>query len=392
MTTPRLDGPENGVLPAQDVSDPSEGHPTSPDARRVWRAARTPLFIAVVVLVGAIVLLLARGGGTHGDLDPGSADPGGSQALARLLAQQGVHVVAARTFDEAEAALSPDATLLVTDPSLVQPSRLAELRADAGQAVLVGAQQDSLDAVAPGVFTTGETGVGARWPGCTVAAAVAAGNADLGGLTYQAHQEARTCYGGALLQFGSTTLLGSGAPMTNDQLATEGDAALTMWLLGKNTTLVWYVPSPGDTTAGMGQQSFLDLVPPGWLFGAIQVAIAAVLFALWRARRLGPVVTEPLPVVVRAAETVEGRARLYRRSGSPGHAADVLRQAAIDQLRPVLGLGAAAEPSAVVESVAARTGRSAVAVGALLYGPAPGDDAALVRLADELDRLMREVR
>ena len=143
---------------------------------------------------------------------------------------------------------------------------------------------------------------------------------------------------------------------------------------------------------GTGERSFIDLVPRGWLFGAVEIGVAAVFFALWRARRLGPVVAEPLPVVVRAAETVEGRARLYRRSGSAGHAAAILRQATIDRLRPVLGLGAGAEPAAVAASIAARSGWSTAEVGALLYGPAPGDDASLVRLADELDRLTREVR
>lgn len=365
---------------------------TSPDAGRVWRAARTPVFIAVVVLLAAIVLMLTRPGGTHGNLEPGSADPGGSQALARLLATQGVHVVTVRTFDDAGSALSPGSTLLVTDPGLLQPTRLAALRSRAGSTVLVGARQETLDLILPGVSAATAPDVRVRFPGCTVAPAVAAGSAVTGGIGYIAHQGVRSCYDGTLLQIGDTTLVGSGAPMTNERLATEGDAALSMRLLGRNGTLVWYLPSPADATAGAGPRSFFDLVPRPWLFGAVEVAAAAVLFALSRARRLGPVVAEPLPVVVRAAETVEGRARLYRRSGSPGHAADILRQAAIDRLRPALGLGAGAEPAAVVESVASRCGRATTDIGALLYGPAPRDDASLVRLADELDRLEREVR
>src|SRR5205823_11925248 len=65
----------------------------SPDGRRVWRAARAPVFIAAVILLAAIALVLTRGQSAHGDLDPGSATPGGSQALARLLTGQGVRVV-----------------------------------------------------------------------------------------------------------------------------------------------------------------------------------------------------------------------------------------------------------------------------------------------------------
>lgn len=366
--------------------------PTSPDAKRAWRAARAPIFIAVVILLGAILVLLTRGGTTYGDLDPGSAEPGGSRALADLLTRQGVQVVGARTFADAKAELSPDATLLVTGPALVEPGHLAELRSHAGEAVLVGPRQQTLDMVLPGVFTTPDSEVGVRPPDCTVAAAVAAGDAMLGGVGYQAHQPGRVCYGGSLLQIGRTTLLGSGVPLTNEWLATEGNAALSMRLLGRSAKLVWYRPSSGDQTAGVAQRSFLDLVPRGWLYGAAELGVAAVLFALWRARRLGPVVAEPLPVVVRAAETVEGRARLYRRSRSSAHAADILRQATVDRLRPALGLGAGAEPAAVVSSIAARSGRPPAEVVALLYGPAPRDDASLVRLADELDRLTREVR
>ncbi|WP_020419754.1 DUF4350 domain-containing protein [Amycolatopsis sp. ATCC 39116] len=367
----------------------------SPDSRRIWRAARAPLVIAVIVFIGAVIVLLSSAGEQRGSLDPDSAAPGGSRALARLLEREGVRIVPARTYAEAEAALQGDATLLVTAPGRVEPGRLAALRSRATDAVLVGPDDPVLDILAPGVVVSGEVEPDAREPGCTVAGAVAAGNAVLGGFTYEAHGRARGCYDGTLLQLpgdrGTTTVLGGGAPMTNDRLDEAGDAALTMRLLGRHATLVWYVPTPGDAGAGIVARSFTDLIPRPWLFGAVQLGVAAVLFALWRARRLGPVVAERLPVVVRAAETTEGRARLYRRAGAADHAAATLRQAAIDRVRPLLGLGAGAEPAAVVAAVAARTGRPAAAVGELLYGPAPGDDAGLVRLADELDRIEREI-
>jgi hypothetical protein len=364
----------------------------SPDARRIWLAARGPVFIAIVLILGAVVLVLAKDNGNHGTLDSGSTDPGGSQALAKLLAQQGVHIAATHTVDDTRSALGSqaDATLLVTDPSLVEPALLAQLRGRAADAVLVAPGQDVLDLLLPGVVVKGQNDPSVRSPDCTVAAAVAAGDVLIGGLEYEGHQRGRPCYRGSLLQItGSTTLLGDGTPLTNGRLGEQGDAALAMRLLGRHATLVWYVPSPGDPGAGVTQRSLTDLLPRGWLFGAIQIAVAAVLFALWRARRLGPVVAEPLPVVVRSAETTEGRARLYRRSGSAAHAAGLLRYTAIERLRPVLGLGAGAEPAAVLSAIGARTGRDA---GPLLYGPAPEDDASLVRLAGELDRLEREVR
>jgi hypothetical protein len=104
------------------------------------------------------------------------------------------------------------------------------------------------------------------------------------------------------------------------------------------------------------------------------------------------VVAEPLPVVVRAAEAAEGRARLYERAGDRGHAAEVLRGAARARLAAVLGLPGAAEPAALVRAAAARGGRSITDASTLLYGPAPVDDAALVALVEALDGYEAEVR
>ena len=115
---------------------------------------------------------------------------------------------------------------------------------------------------------------------------------------------------------------------------------------------------------------------------------------LWRARRLGRVVAEPLPVVVRASETVEGLGRLYRAPGrdvGPRGAAAGGRDA--DRLAPRLGLrrddGTPRRWSTPCAPVPAGPGAE---VAALLYGAEPGDDRALVALADQLDTLEAEVR
>jgi hypothetical protein len=114
--------------------------------------------------------------------------------------------------------------------------------------------------------------------------------------------------------------------------------------------------------------------------------------ALWRGRRLGPVVTEPLPVIVHAAETTEGRARLYRRSRARDRAAAALRESALIRLRRLHGVGPRTPPDGVVGVVAARTGRDPRAVHDLLYGPVPPDDAALLNLSRGLEALTEEVR
>lgn len=337
----------------------------SPGAGRIWTAARGPVLIGVIILFAAVVIALLRGSGEGGSLDPRSYRPEGSHAVAALLERNGVRVELTDNVSSVEGA-----TLFVTHPNLIDPARLADLSRRAAATVLLAPPTE-----------VGRVEVQTRQPGCPLA--MKAGAATTGGFVYEGEQR---CYDSTLVRTGTVTTIGFGAIFTNRDLDEEGNAALALALLGQHDRLVWYLPSAADRSQ---QKSFTDLIPAGWKFAAWQLGIAAVVIALWRARRLGRVVPEPLPVVVRAAETVEGRARLYRRSHASSHAAAVLRQATRDRLAPLLGLPVGEDPST---EIARRTSRSAADVRTLLYDQVPVDDRGLVALADELDALENEVR
>lgn len=363
----------------------------SPDARRLWRASRGPALIGLLIIAAAVVVALVRGGSSGGALDPRSVVPEGSRALARLLEAQGIRVTPARTVSEVDSSLrTGPATVLVTQPERLRPEWLAELRTRASELILVAPPEELVRSL--GVGFGGAQRIGDLAPDCALPAASAAGVATVGGARYRSlGSGTELCYAGSLARAGTVTLLGTGTPLTNKALAAQGNAALSMRLLGQREHLLWYLPSLTDPDGRPDQRPLLDLLPDGWTFGALQLVVAVGLFALWRARRLGPVVREPLPVMVRAAETVEGRARLYRKAGAADHAALALRDAARARLLPRLGLVRDAGPDAVVAAVAERTGRPGQAVWELLYGPPPGTDAELVRLADALDALENEV-
>jgi len=133
---------------------------------------------------------------------------------------------------------------------------------------------------------------------------------------------------------------------------------------------------------------------PSWVrWALLQLVLAVAVVIWWRGRRLGRVVVEPLPVVVRATESVEGRARLYRRGHARESAADAMRTASLTRLRARLALPRTASTEVVVAAVSARTARPATEVAALLTpGGNPGDDASLTGLVDALDALENEVR
>lgn len=361
------------------------------------RRGRGPFLAGALLLLVLTVSGLLASRDPGGRLDPDSYSPGGARALAQLLRDRGVPVRRVGTVDAALGG-SARTVLLLPAPSALTDGELARLSARPGGLVVLGAAQDDVDALAVDVDVAGPEPVDERRPACELPAAVAAGSVDLGGYGYRAQDGPSVgCYarGGraTLLHLPEQrlTLLGSGEAFTNDALDERGNAALALGLLGTGDEVRWLVPAPGREVADGGRTPLSELLPDWVGVGALQLLLAAVVLALWRARQLGRVVVEPLPVVVRAAEAVEGRARLYRASGARDRAAEALRAAARSRLVRRLGLPAGAGREVLVPAVAARTGADPAAVDAVLHGPPPADDAALVRLADELDRVTRAV-
>jgi hypothetical protein len=407
-----------------------------------WRRWRAPLTVIAVILAGGlIVALLQPAAGTTGYLDPGNPQPNGARALATLLTERGTTVVRAATVAAAASAAAPagsgagssggggsgaggsetggsetgggPATLLITDPDLLTTGQLRSLARIPGDRVITEPDPAVLAVLAPGVTDLRPAPVQSLPPRCPLPGAQLAGSADLGGsalhLTALHLTAGRSTAAGAVQCYAANghpslvryqdgnrtiTVLGTGAPLANSGLAHLGNAALDLNLLGARSRLVWLVPGPPAPGSGgaTGPEPFTSIVPFGAYLVLIQLAIAAVLAAVWRGRRLGPVVAERLPVVVRAAETVEGHGQLYRSRRARDRAAAALREAARGRILPLLGLPGSAEDTAVAAMLAARTGRSTSEMTALLAGPVPADDAALVALADGLDALEREVR
>lgn len=429
------------VLPDQQTARPSappgsEQAAAGPDilgaddagaaARMAWRRWRVPLaLIGVIVLGGIAIAAISRllpPPQPNSYLDPASSAPDGAHALTDILGERGYSVIRAYSVSSAIAAAGSGlaagpATLVVTSPYLLthrQLVRLAQTRADL---LVVEPGRESLAALAPRIrlrdTLTGRFGRLLR-PGCGFTAASLAGTVNLGGSTYLAPASAIRCYpsGGfpslvSCRAAGRTmTILGSGAPLMDELLARNGNAALAMNLLSVsersanrrsvNRRIVWLTPEPPPAQPAFarpgepGKQGPVLIPWPAWLV-VIQLGIAAVLIGLWRARRLGPLIAERLPVVVRASETVEGHAALYQSRRARDRAAAALREDLLARLLPALGLARDAPAEAVTDAVAARSRLSQQDITGILHGTEPGTDAELVALARSLDELESEV-
>ena len=373
-------------------------------ARSRLRDLRRPLVVAALVLLVGVAVAVSQAGNARGYLDPDAATPAGARALRVLLEERGINVSAVDSSEAALASAAARDTLLVATPDGLSPHQLDQIEQSRADLVLVDPTPSVLDRLTPWLSVEDSVRTEPRDAVCDLRAARQAGRAWAGGLTVggktpeggaltlcYAVNGAATVAQAALSDGRVITVLGSGAGLTNDLLAREGNASLALNLLGAHQKLVWYVAHQVIDDAS-GTQSLGDLLPPWVGLAVLQICIGVVVLALWRGRRFGPVVEEPLPVVVRAAEATEGRARLYRRGGARDRAAQNLRAAVLARVVPLMGLGRGADPAAVTDAVAARTGRPAAQIGALLYGAAPSDDTALVRLAAELDVLERMVR
>ena len=388
----------------QGSSEPEAAEPTrSWSGREHAKRNRGVVVLLVGIVVAAALTLALRSYGTpHGTMDPQSYDPDGGRALATLLDARGVPVTRLTGVDQVMAAAKPGSTVVVADP--VDEQDLSPLRRlpTTVTVVLIAPDEDSLTAVQPGLFRIDNLDVRAKDLDCRLPDAVLAGVVLTGGDSYGRRPsdpvKAQSCYDATLyvqaaVRGPSFVDLGSPDTLSNADLGKDGNAALGLGLLGHGKNVLWLVPGPVHVQPTTTGTTPLDQLLParlGW--AVLQLVIAVALLMLWRARRLGRVVSEPLHVVIRASETVEGQGRLYRAARARQRAAQALRAAAVSRMAPRLGVRRDDDTVAVVTTVAARTGRNPNDVAALLYGAEPEDDRALVALADQLDALEAEVR
>jgi hypothetical protein len=382
----------------------SQPQPTrSSSGRQHWRGSRGVLAIAgALVIVCALALLVQQSQSSTGTMDPASYEPSGARALATLLANRGMSVQRLDTIGavlSVASAAGDGVTVVVADPAGEGDVTALRGLPQGSSVVLIDPDQASLSQLQPGIVLGGSIALRRQEPDCAAPDAVLAGDVISGGSVFLAAPPAAlpgaSCYAETLYQQatsggGSLIDVGSAETLSNAELGREGNAALGLGLLGHNRTVLWLVPGPLTTVSGT--KSIGELLPGRLKAATLQALLAVGLLMLWRARRLGRVVPERLPVSVRASETVEGQGRLYRAAGARRRAASALRTATLTRLAPRLGLRRDEGVAAMVDAVAARTGRPASGITTLLYGAEPEDDRALVTLADQLDALETEVR
>ncbi len=376
---------------------PAAGPTGPPEAG--WRRYRSAVVVALAAIAAVVVVLLIGDRPATGEpLDPDNPGGRGARAVARVLEVQGVDVRVVRGADALERErLDDSTTVLVTSTYLLGDSIVRRLLDAMAGAHLVMAGPE------PGVLSALRLDVQSWTVALDQDRPARCSDPALSGLDVRVdlateYTGAQGCFAGehghlVASPRDGVTLLGAPELLTNDQVLRADNAAVALRLLGQRDRLVWYVPDVNDLLAddGLSLGTLLpDWVLPGlWVLGASVVALL-----LWRVRRLGPLVTEPLPVTVKAIETARSRGRLYRKAGDRAHAARALRRATRASLAKRLHLPPSAADETLIRDVARHLGLPPERVRALVddEAPAPQTDDDLIRLANDLAALEREVR
>ena len=425
MTAPATPAAPTPAAPTP-TGPPSFGSLPAPASRgdRATRLRRRAVWALVVAIgVSALVALALSTSAPDQVLDPDDTGPQGGRALVGVLRDHGVVVEVVRSADElVDAATGSGTTVVVGNPAYLGADS-AEVLRDATSAVdrlvLVSPTAEQL-AVLDLPITSSDLGAQLTvTAGCRSSVARADDTAALVDTRFVpvdrgSGPEATLCFAlpnprgggdasppddfgfGAGLAFvpagaahPEVVAVGVGSGFTNRWVAEESHAGLAIRTLGHSQRLVWYQPGIGDLASvdGGGPSAW-----PVWLAPAAAVLGTAVLvLAFVRGRRMGALVTEPLPVVVRAVETTESRGRIYRRARDRGRAAAVLRLGTTERLARRLALPPHAT-EAVLAAAAAASGMPPTQVASLLTGPAPTTDVELHTLANALADLEERVR
>jgi hypothetical protein len=213
---------------------------------------------------------------------------------------------------------------------------------------------------------------------------------------FQVEPGDRSCFGDGSTAFvvahpvgsGSVVSVGGPQPFVNARLAGADNGALAVGLLA---------PADGADVAfveanapGGGSKSLGDLVPDRVFQGILELVVAFVLYALWRARRLGRPVPEVQQVAIPASGLVRAVGRLRQRSQATDRAAKAIRTDACRLLAQRYGLAPGTPPRVIAELTASRTGLTAEQVMLAIDDRYIPDEAALVALARQIDTVRQE--
>ncbi len=403
------------------------------------RGGRGAALLLGVVGLAVLVVVLSLGTAPPPPFDARSTAPSGYAAVSRIVADRGADREDRTATSVAQQGYGPGDVLVVPAPGLASFDELDAFRdaAAAGAVIVFGSPPpdpstplgaDALGPLAgdPIADAVPDEDVLARQPAAPTGTGVCDvdelaglgpidtwfaapipvdGRSSCFGDGTDAHVVVESVGDGRVVTLSGPELLanarlwpdkeGGGRPLDNAAvlvgLAGLGESAVGSPVAGgRRVTFVRAEPSPDPAAAAGRPSNPLRLLPTGVQAALAAGVVAFCCYAWFRARRLGRVVRESVPVRIAGSELVVAVGELGRRRGASSRAAATLRAEFARRVGPSAGLGPVPDPSGLVDWAARRSGRSPDEVADLMFREVASPEA-LVRLAGALDALEEEV-
>lgn len=379
------------------------------------RQGRSLAFWLVAIVAFSLVsVALLWPAPTWGPNDPENAQRDGMQALAQVLEQQGVEVTVIRSSADLvnQTPMQPTTLVITQREYTVAATTAATIGAMAqryDRVVLLGPKS----AVLRGAGLSSTYSVNTKVPtpiaaDCTQEAIGQAASLDRSDgkstIAFASVDTETGCFpverstgadAHVLLRSGDLYAFSDPTLFTNSQITSGDNAALALTLLGAHPHLVWFSVGGEDEAQDSSDddQGLAGVLPPWWDPVQRLLTWTAVIALLWQVRRFGPLVTERLPVVIKAVETTINRGNLYHRAGARDRAVASLQRATQHRLQQALALPRDTPVDALVSAVAAATERDPREVRQVLTHTSPvTTDEMMVLRAQTLSQLEEEVR
>lgn len=363
--------------------------------------------VGVVALVIVVVLVGGQGSG-GGAYDPDNTGPLGLSVAVDLAEALGTRVTLIDAEDPVEGF---DAILVPTaDATDADMAARWEVAASSGASVVLGQPSRR---IGPKAGDFAPVDPDAR-PGCTIAELQNLDQPRNPGQPVQVSASDQYCFGypegaqvvlrpvgaGRVVTMGGPELftnatlaerINPGEDATADNLTDNGPLLAALTEMGEGSSLAVVRPFRATTPGDEEARSPFALLGPGVRGALVQLGLAALILAIASARRIGRHVDEPLPVSIAGSEHTEAVGELLRRRRDPAGTAALLRAQILSAARRQLGLDVGVDDRVVAGAVAERLGRRGDAVDALLLSAPITTEAALVRLANDLEDLRGEL-
>lgn len=347
--------------------------------------ARFWLLLAAAIVV--FVLLTAGSGGSDRPFSPRSVEPDGAKGIVEVLEDLGADVRIGQPLpqpgdtaalmledrlrpddrDELSRWISQGGVLVVADPfSTYLPTRVEPLPDEIANAnCAIDALREVKQLELPPDAWSLETDSAPACFGSNAHAFVVATPVD----------------NGAIVSVGSRQLF------TNQWLDDADTAVLAVSLLAPDPQAS-SVAFLGPSLVEFGDEDVDVLIATRVRNAILMLGVAFALYAIHRARRLGAVVHEPLPVHLHGSEVVLQAGLLSERAADPGGAAEALRSALLSRARGTLALHPGDSQAKIAEAIAHRLHRDGTEIQHVFFSPVT-TDAELLDVAQELTTIER---